>query len=66
MIRRTRLTALLIVAFPIASFALLRSGMLPAGWFGVPDLMLAAGLLARNAVARGLTVPGWVRREWER
>lgn len=26
-----------------------------------PDLMLAAGLLARNALARGLTVPGWVK-----
>lgn len=26
-----------------------------------PDLMLAAGLLARNAVARGLTMPGWVK-----
>lgn len=26
-----------------------------------PDLMLAAGILARNAVARGLTVPGWVK-----
>ena len=26
-----------------------------------PDLMVAAGLLARNAVARGLTVPPWVK-----
>lgn len=26
-----------------------------------PDLMIAAGLLARNAVARGLTVPAWVK-----
>ena len=46
MIRRTRLTALLIVAFPLASFAVLRSGVVPAGWFGLPDLMLAGGLAA--------------------
>jgi uncharacterized membrane protein len=46
MIRRTRLTALLIVAFPLASFAVLRSGVVPAGWFGLPDLLLAAGLAA--------------------
>lgn len=26
-----------------------------------PDLMIAAGLLARNAVSRGLTVPRWVK-----
>ncbi len=26
-----------------------------------PDLMVAAGLVARNAVARGLTVPPWVK-----
>ncbi|MFM2005502.1 MAG: hypothetical protein RLZZ09_1157, partial [Pseudomonadota bacterium] len=46
MIRSTRLTALVIVAFPLASFAVLRSGVVPAGWFGLPDLLLAAGLAA--------------------
>ena len=59
MIRRTRLTALLIVAFPIASFALLRSGMLPAGWFGVPDLMLAAGLAAGLGLGSSRQARAW-------
>jgi uncharacterized membrane protein len=59
MIRRTRLTALLLVAFPIASFAVLRSGMLPPGWFGVPDLMLAAGLAAGLGLGSNQRARAW-------
>jgi uncharacterized membrane protein len=59
MIRRTRLTAWLLVAFPIASFALLRSGVLPANWFGVPDLMLSAGLAAGLGLGSGQRARAW-------
>ncbi|RQW77181.1 MAG: hypothetical protein EHM62_08820 [Methylococcus sp.] len=59
MIRRTRLTAWLLVAFPIASFALLRSGVLPASWFGVPDLMLSAGLAAGLGLGSGQRARAW-------
>lgn len=41
---RTRVVPALIVAFPLASFVLLKSGLLPTPWLGLPDALLVLGL----------------------
>jgi len=42
---RTRVVPALIVAFPLASFVLLKSGLLPTPWLGLPDALLVLGLI---------------------
>ena len=41
---RTRVVPALIVAFPLGSFVLLKSGLLPTPWLGLPDALLVLGL----------------------
>ena len=43
--RKVTLTTCLAVAFPLLSYALLKAQVLPAHWLGVPDGLLAIGLL---------------------
>jgi uncharacterized membrane protein len=48
---KAQVVPVLIVAFPLASFALLKSGLLPTPWLGLPDALLALGLTLGLGVA---------------
>ena len=48
-------------AFDLADGAVVIAAITSCTNTSNPSVMIAAGLLARNAVARGLTVPPWVK-----
>lgn len=52
MLSRVLLAPVLIGGFPLASYALLKTGVLPTHWLGLPDGALAVGLFM-GLVARG-------------
>jgi len=51
--RKVTLTTCLAVAFPLLSYVLLKSGVLPTHWLGLPDGLLAIGLLLGLGVQAG-------------
>lgn len=51
--RKALLAPLLLLGFPITSLILLRTGLLPTHWLGLPDGVLAVGLFMGLAVQGG-------------
>lgn len=51
--RKALVGPLLVVAFPVASLVLLRTGLLPTQWLGFPDGALAVGLIMGLTVQSG-------------